>query len=56
MSEHKFLPSAIEIPLKPEILDEIVIKAKDFALSHGICMRSKSDWNPDSLSVSFGER
>lgn len=48
----KVLPSCISLPLQPEVLDEIVSKAKDYALMHGICMRSKVNYNPDSLQVS----
>lgn len=49
----KVLPSSIEIPLEAEVLEEIISKAKDFALSHGISMRPKATYNPDSLSVSY---
>lgn len=48
----KILPSCIPLPLKPEELDEIVTKAKDYALMKGICMRQKANFNPDSLHVS----
>jgi hypothetical protein len=52
MSNVKVLPSAIEIPLDPKTLEEIVSKAKDYALMHGICMRSKANFNEDTLQVS----
>lgn len=52
----KVLPSSIEIPLEPEVLEEIITKAKDYALSHGICMRPKATYNSDSLSVSYAGR
>jgi glutathione synthase len=54
MAESKqiILPSPIELPLDRKVLEEIVIKAKDYALMHGICMRSKNDFNPDTLQVS----
>jgi glutathione synthase len=51
MSEEKILPSCIPLPLEKEQLEEIVSKAKDYALMHGICMRSKNNYNPDSLQV-----
>lgn len=52
MSNVKVLPSAIEIPLDPKTLEEIISKAKDYALMHGICMRSKTNFNEDALQVS----
>jgi hypothetical protein len=54
MAESKqiILPSSIELPLDPKVLEEIAIKAKDYALMHGICMRSKANFNPDTLQVS----
>jgi len=39
----------IEIPLDPETLNDIVEKAKDFCLMHGICMRRKEPYDRDSL-------
>lgn len=51
-TSQKVLPSCISLPLDPEVLDEIVTKAKDYALMHGICMRPKATFSPDSLSVS----
>lgn len=48
----KILPSCIKLPLSHDELDEIVSKAKDFALMHGICMKSKVNFNADSLQVS----
>lgn len=51
-TNQKILPSCIPLPLEPKVLDEIVSKAKDYALMHGICMRPKATYNPDSLSVS----
>lgn len=50
-STQKVLPSCIKLPLDPEELDEVISKAKDFALMRGICMRSKANYNPDSLQV-----
>ena len=51
-TSQKVLPSCISLPLEPAVLDEIVTKAKDYALMHGICMRPKATFSPDSLSVS----
>ena len=51
MSNQKILPSAINLPLDEATLSEIVSKAKDYALMHGICMRSKSEFNEDALMV-----
>jgi hypothetical protein len=51
MVEPKILPSAIPLPLNPKELEEVVTKAKDYALMHGICMRSKDNFNPDLLQV-----
>lgn len=51
-SKLKILPSAIELPLEPHILQEIVSKAKDYALMNGICMRSRDNFNEDALQVS----
>lgn len=52
MDKVKILPSAIEIPLDPKTLEEMVSKAKDYALMQGICMRSKTNFNEDALFVS----
>lgn len=49
----KILPACIPLPLDADQLDEIVSKAKDYALMHGICMRSKVNFNPDVLQVSL---
>lgn len=50
-SKQKILPSPF-VPLDAKKLEEIVVKAKDYALMHGICMRSRNDFNPDTLQVS----
>jgi glutathione synthase len=49
----KILPSCIPLPLDQSELEEIISKAKDYALMHGICMRSKANYNPDTLQVSM---
>lgn len=51
-SKQKILPSSIEMPTDRKSLEEIIIKAKDYALMHGIAMRPKSGYNPDTLQVS----
>ena len=48
----KILPSCIPLPLEADELQEIVSKAKDYALMHGVCMRSRTNFNPDALQVS----
>lgn len=54
MPTHKYLDSAIPIDtIDPSLLEEIVTKSKDYALMHGICMRSRTSYNPDTLQVSF---
>lgn len=52
MADSKILPSCINLPLNQDVLEEIVSKAKDYALMHGVCMRSRVNFNPDSLQVS----
>jgi len=43
------MDSPVEIPLDSETLNDIVEKAKDFCLMHGICMRRKEPYDRDSL-------
>lgn len=43
------LPSVIPLPLSNDVLQEIIDKAKDWALMHGACMRSKTNFSKDSL-------
>lgn len=47
------LDSCIPLPLDETVLAEVVAKAKDWAIMHGAAMRSKADFNPDALQVSF---
>lgn len=47
----KILPSCIALPLDEKELLKIISKSKDYALMHGICMRSKANFNPDTLQV-----
>lgn len=41
----------VKLPLKEEVLEELVQKAKDWANMHGISMRSKDNFNPDSVQI-----
>jgi len=43
------MDSCIPIPIPEEELADLVKKAKDFALMHGICMRQKNNFDEDSL-------
>lgn len=45
----KRLPSVIPLPMQKEQLEEIVDKAKDWALMHGAGMRSKMNFSKDNL-------
>jgi glutathione synthase len=49
MDNQKILPAAIDLPLNPKVLEEVISKSKDWALMHGVCMRSKTNFNTDSL-------
>lgn len=51
--EIKILPSCIPLPLDSRVLEEVVSKAKDYALMHGVCMRSRVNFNPDALQVNL---
>uniref|UniRef100_A0A1B6GW61 Glutathione synthetase n=1 Tax=Cuerna arida TaxID=1464854 RepID=A0A1B6GW61_9HEMI len=44
------LQPCLHLPLSQELLAEIVDKAKDWALMHGVCMRSKTNFSTDSLN------
>ncbi|GLH08440.1 Glutathione synthetase [Gryllus bimaculatus] len=48
MAVPRFEP-CISLPLEPSVLEDVVPKAKDWALMHGAAMRSKTNFNPDSL-------
>ncbi|KAF7284508.1 hypothetical protein GWI33_022096 [Rhynchophorus ferrugineus] len=50
MSNIKRLPSCLPIPLEEKELTELVSKAKDWALMHGIGMRSKTSFSEDSIN------
>lgn len=45
------LESCIPLPLDEKVLNDVVEKAKDWALMHGAAMRSRSDFSPDALQV-----
>lgn len=47
------LDSCIELPLDEATLEDIIPKAKDWALMHGAAMRSKDEFSEDSLLVTF---
>uniref|UniRef100_A0A1B6I2J5 Glutathione synthetase n=2 Tax=Homalodisca liturata TaxID=320908 RepID=A0A1B6I2J5_9HEMI len=44
------LQPCLHLPLSQELLADIVDKAKDWALMHGACMRSKTNFSTDSLN------
>lgn len=45
------LKPCIPLPLDDNVLEDVVAKAKDWAIMHGAAMRSKTDFNPDTLQV-----
>ncbi|XP_041782147.1 glutathione synthetase-like isoform X2 [Anopheles merus] len=45
----KTLQPCVPFPLDDALLQEVVEKAKDWAIMHGAAMRSKQDFNPDAL-------
>ncbi|XP_046453550.1 glutathione synthetase-like isoform X2 [Daphnia pulex] len=44
------LEPCVSIDFDSSTLDEIVTKAKDWALMHGVCMRSRQNFSPDSIN------
>lgn len=46
------LSPCIKLPLEENVLLDVVEKAKDWALMHGVAMRSKADFSSDNLLVS----
>merc|ERR1719245_3004216 len=48
MNDQTFSP-CVPLELGAEALEELVDKAKDFALMHGICMRRKDAFDRDAL-------
>lgn len=45
------LDSCIPFPIEDETLNEVVSKAKDWAIMHGAAMRSKANFSEDSVQV-----
>lgn len=45
------LDSCIPVPMDEKTLNEIVPKAKDWAIMHGAAMRSKANFSEDALQV-----
>jgi glutathione synthase len=45
------LPAAVDLPIDANVLEDLIQKAKDFALMHGAGMRSKINYNPDVMQV-----
>lgn len=45
------LDSCIPFPIDEATLNDVVSKAKDWALMHGAAMRSKANFSEDSLQV-----
>lgn len=46
-----YLESCINFPIEKEKLLDIVEKAKDWALMHGVGLRSKANFNTDVMQV-----
>ncbi|XP_045126156.1 glutathione synthetase-like isoform X2 [Portunus trituberculatus] len=51
VSTTRTIESCLPLPLPDEILEDIVPKAKDFAILHGAGMRYRSNYDPDSLQL-----
>lgn len=50
MSAHsQYLPTCIPLPVEENELREVVDKAKDWAVMHGAAMRSKTNFNADTV-------
>ncbi|ODN05249.1 Glutathione synthetase [Orchesella cincta] len=45
-----YMEPCIPLPLEQEVLDDVVDKARDWALMHGVGMRRKDNFSKDSLS------
>lgn len=45
------LPSCVPFPIDDAQLQDVVVKAKDWALMHGAGMRSKANFNPNTVQV-----
>ncbi|KZS15426.1 Glutathione synthetase [Daphnia magna] len=44
------LEPCVSIDFDSSALDEVVTKTKDWALMHGVCMRSRQNFSPDSIN------
>uniref|UniRef100_A0A0P4WD75 Glutathione synthetase n=1 Tax=Scylla olivacea TaxID=85551 RepID=A0A0P4WD75_SCYOL len=51
VSTTRTIQSCLPLPLPVEILEDIVPKAKDFAILHGAGMRYRTNYDPDSLQL-----
>ncbi|XP_044735974.1 glutathione synthetase-like isoform X2 [Chrysoperla carnea] len=51
LQKKRIATSCITLPLKKEVLEEIVDKAKDWALMHGAAMRSRTKYEHDTLTL-----
>ncbi|XP_063218316.1 glutathione synthetase-like isoform X2 [Bacillus rossius redtenbacheri] len=49
MASVPHLDACISLPLENEVLEDIIEKARDWALMHGVCMRSRSSFSKDTL-------
>lgn len=45
------LKPCIPLPLDANVLNDVIEKAKDWALMHGAAMRSRAAFSPDTLQV-----
>ncbi|XP_052866944.1 glutathione synthetase-like isoform X3 [Anopheles cruzii] len=43
------LESCVPLPLDDVLLNDVIEKAKDWAVMHGAAMRSKQNFNPDAV-------
>lgn len=50
---NSYLASCINFPIERDVLLDVVEKAKDWALMHGVGLRSKANFNPDVMQVVY---
>lgn len=48
---NSYLDSCINFPIEKDVLLDVVEKAKDWALMHGVGLRSRGTFNPDVMQV-----
>lgn len=48
---NSYLASCINFPIERDVLLDVVEKAKDWALMHGVGLRSKANFNPDIMQI-----